>query len=124
MKEETGYTDILITYKSPIKLINHFFAKYKGINRYATLDLIFGELNSEKNIGISSDEDAKHVVKWIKKEELKEFININNNQYALNILLKGDKPFIGKGVMINSYDINDMMSDTARNIIKGRIKNM
>ena len=124
VKEETGYTDIKINYRSPITLINHFYAGYKGINRYATLDIIFGNLESEENIGISEKENQKHVVKWIKKEDLKDFISINNNKYALDILLNGDKAFTGEGIIINSNDeINNLKTTKARKVIENKLLN-
>lgn len=122
VKEETGYADIRINYRSPITLINHFYAGYKGINRYATLDIIFGTLKSEENIGISEQENKKHVVKWIKKEDLKDFISVNNNKYALDILLNGDRAFTGEGIVINSNDeINNLNSIKARKIIEDKL---
>lgn len=117
VKEETGYTDIEVTYKSPIKLINHFYAGYKGVNRYATLDIVFGQLKTENNIGISDNEAKKHEVKWIDKDKLIEFISVDNNKYALDILLNGDKPYTKDGIVINSDNLNDMPSEKARKII-------
>ena len=114
VKEETGYTDVQITDKSPFILINHFYAGYKGVNRYATLDIVFGKINSEKNIGLSEEESNKHVVKWINKEDLNKFISVKNNKFALDILLNGEKAFETDGVMINSNELNDMKSEEAR----------
>lgn len=117
VKEETGYIDVDIIYHSPFILINHFYAGYKGINRYATLDILFGKLNSDENIGISEVENEKHGVKWIPKDELLNFISVNNNKFALNILLNGEKAYTGEGIMINSDKFNGMNSKEARNII-------
>lgn len=118
VKEETGYTDVLITYHSPFVLINHFYAGYKGVNRYATLDILFGELKSDKNVGISENENKKHVVKWITKNELSEFISVNNNKFALDVLLNGEKAYTGEGIMINSYKFNGMNSEKVRDKIE------
>ena len=118
VKEETGYTDVNITHHSPFILINHFYAGYKGVNRYATLDILFGKLNSEENIGISENENKKHVVKWISRDELNDFISVNNNKFALDILLNGEKAYTGDGVMINSDKFNGMNSEKARDEIE------
>ncbi len=114
VKEETGYVDIKITYHSYIKLTNYFYATYKGFNRYATLDILFGILNSDKNFGISEEENNKHVVKWINKEDLTDFITLKNNQFALDILLNGEKAYTGDGIMINSGEFDGMLSEKAR----------
>ena len=122
VKEETGYDDVIIEYISPIKLINHFYAGYKGVNRYATLYMVFGKLNSDSNIGMSDEDKTKHIVKWIKKEELKEFLSVNNNMYALDILLNGDTAYTKDGIMINSDKFNDMKSEEARKEIINQIE--
>lgn len=114
IKEETGYIDVKITHHSPFQLINHFYAGYKGVNRYAILNILFGKINSDKNIGISENENHKHVVKWILKEKLSDFITVNNNKFALDILLNGQKAYEGKGVMINSDRFNGMNSEKAK----------
>lgn len=118
VKEETGYIDVKIIHRSPFQLINHFYAGYKGVNRYATLDILFGKINSDKNIGLSESENNKHVVKWIPKEKLSEFITVNNNKFALDILLNGEKAYEGKGIMINSDKFNGMMSEKAKKEIE------
>lgn len=121
VKEETGYIDIEITYKSPISLINHFYAEYKGVNRYAVLDIVFGRLISEKNIGISESELKKHTVKWIDRDDLKQFISIENNKYALDILLNGDRAYTKTGILINSGELNDMTSNKAREYVGDKL---
>lgn len=117
VKEETGYNDVLIEYISPIKLVNHFYAGYKGVNRYATLDVVFGKLNSESNVGMSEEDKKKHVVKWINKDELKDFLTVNNNMYALDIILNGEKAYTGEGIMINSNQFNDKKTKEVRQFI-------
>lgn len=106
LKEETGYVDCKIDYVSNFKIVNHFYAGYKGVNRFAYLNIVFGTLNSEENIGISPEENAKHIVKWIDKKDLNDFININNNKYALDMLYNGESAIEEDGIVINTgtYD--------------------
>ena len=106
VREETGYDDITIEYKSPIQLINHFYAEYKGENRYATLDMVFGKIKTDKNTGMSEGDREKHRVKWIKKNKLNEFLTINHNLFALDILNNGDRAYLGDGILINSNELN------------------
>lgn len=117
VKEETGYTDVTFTHQSPFKLINHFYAEYKNVNRYATLNVVFGKLNSQENIGIDESESAKHEVKWIKKDELKDFISINNNKYAVDMILNGEHAFTENGIMINSQNLDGKKSEEVHNYI-------
>lgn len=117
--EETGYKNIQIDRVSNISLYNHFYAGYKGVNRYAVLDVVFGTLLDDESVCLSEEESEKHIVKWIPKEELSNFININNNIYVLNELMDGNKAYIKEeGKMINSYELNRKDILEAREIVK------
>ncbi len=99
IKEETGYVDVEIDYISPVKIINHFYAGYKGdFNRLSTLYIVYGRLNSEDNIGISESENKKHTVKWIDESELMKFLSLEHNKYALKLMLDKNATFTGKGI--------------------------
>lgn len=41
VKEETGYNDVKVTGVSNFVLHNHFYAGYKGVNRYAHLYIVY-----------------------------------------------------------------------------------
>ncbi len=106
VKEETGYIDIKINRKSIFELHNHFYAAYKGVNRYATLNVIFGILKSKKRERVSEDEFNKQKAVWVKKENLKNFLTVNNNVFVNEYLLDGDCAYEGDGIMINSGKLN------------------
>ena len=112
--EETGYSNVDIDRKSIFKIINHFYAGYKGVNRYALLEIVFGHLKDERCEEISEEESKKHIVKWIDKTKLNNFININNNIYALDMLLNGESAWQGEGVMINSGRLDGLKTSEAR----------
>lgn len=117
--EETGYKNIEIDRVSNVSLYNHFYAGYKGVNRYAVLDVVFGSLVNEEKEALSDEENKKHVVKWIPKDELKNFLNINNNIYVLNELIDENKAYTKEqGKMINSYELNKRDVMEAREIVK------
>ena len=115
VKEETGYIDITINRKSIFELHNHFFAAYKGVNRYAILYVIFGTLNSKKREKVSEDEINKQKAIWVKKENLKDFLTVNNNVFVNNYLLNGDCAYEGDGVMINSGKFNGKLRSEVKN---------
>ena len=106
VKEETGYIDIKINRKSILELHNHLYAAYKGVNRYATLNVIFGILKSKKRERVSEDEFNKQKAVWVKKENLKNFLTVNNNVFVNEYLLDGDCAYEGDGIMINSGKLN------------------
>ena len=115
VKEETGYVDITINRKSIFELHNHFYAAYKGVNRYAILYVIFGTLNSKNREKVSEDEFNKQKAIWIKKESLKDFLTVNNNIFVNNYLLDGDCAYEGDGVMINSGKFNGKLRSEVQN---------
>ncbi len=115
VKEETGYIDITIKRKSIFQLHNHFYAAYKGVNRYAILYIVFGTLNSKKREKISEEEFNKQRAIWIKKENLKDFLTVNNNLFVNNFLLDGDRAYEGDGIMINSENYNGEIRSELKN---------
>lgn len=109
VKEETGYLNVSIDKVSNISVYNHFYAGYKGVNRYAVLSIAFGRVLNEIKENISKEESSKHIVKWVKKEELKDFLTVNNNLYALDELFNGSKAYTKEeGKMINSYELDKL----------------
>lgn len=115
VKEETGYIDITINRKSIFELHNHFYAAYKGVNRYAILYVIFGTLKSKKREKLSEEEYNKQKAIWIKRENLKDFLNVNNNIFVNNYFLDGDCAYEGDGVMINSGKFNGKLRSELKN---------
>lgn len=100
--EETGYKNIKIDNVCNFKVVNHFYAGYKGVNRYAYLNIVYGRLIDDEKQEIVAEEKAKHTVVWIEKDKLRDFINIELNKYALDILLNGESAYENDGVMITS----------------------
>lgn len=76
------------------------------MNRYATLNVIFGILKSKKRERVSEDEFNKQKAVWVKKENLKNFLTVNNNVFVNEYLLDGDCAYEGDGIMINSGKLN------------------
>lgn len=122
VREETGYTDVSIDKVSDISIYNHFYAGYKGVNRYAVLDILFGKLLSEKHEKMSEEESNKHTVKWIKKEDLENFISIDNNLYVLEELFNGSSAYQKEeGKMINSFELDRLDVLDARKIMREKL---
>lgn len=115
VKEETGYTDVQINRRSIFVLHNHFYAKYKGVNRYAYLYTVFGNLNSEKRVELSKEEAEKQRTVWVKKADLKSFLTVNNNIFVNNTILDKDCAYEGDGIMINSDKLNNKLRSEVAN---------
>ena len=95
-----------------------FFAAYKGVNRYAILYVIFGTLNSKNREKISDEESNKQRTVWIKRENLKDFLTVNNNLFVSNFLLDGDCAYEGDGIMINSEKFNGKLRSEIKAILE------
>jgi ADP-ribose pyrophosphatase YjhB (NUDIX family) len=112
--EETGYSDLEIEYVSNFFAINHFYAGYKGVNRYAYINFVFGTLNNMNKKEIINEEKRKHDVLWIDKDKLNDFINIDLNKYALKHLFNGESAFEDDGVMVTFDSNNGKLSSEVR----------
>ena len=121
IEEETGYIDIEIDHVYPIMLLNHFYADYKGVNRHATLQIVFCNLKSEKKQVISEKEGTEHAVKWISKKDLINFISVNNNQFVVDIINNGEHAYEGDGLMINSVELDGLTRNEAKAVITKRL---
>lgn len=116
IREETGYKDVTITRKSIFILHNHFYADYKGVNRYSHLYIVFGKLNSDKKEEMSEEEKKKQLPKWIKREDLGDFLTVINNKFVNDYLMDGDIAYIGDGIMMNSEEMNGKLRSEIKDI--------
>ena len=112
--EETGYTDVTIDSVYHIMLLNHFYADYKGVNRHATLHIVFGHLNSDERVPLSEKETAEHTVEWVELNDLPEYISVKNNQFVVDILQHGGQAYTGDGIMVNADKLNGLPRQAAR----------
>ncbi len=113
--EETGYTDITVDSVYPIMLLNHFYADYKGVNRHATLHIVFCHLNGEEHEKLNAKESNEHAVKWVAKTDLRQFLSVKNNLFAVDIIENGAHAYEGDGLMVNSGKFNELTRAEARN---------
>lgn len=116
VREETGYTNVTIDSVYPIMLLNEFYADYKGVNRHATLHIVFGHLNDNQSEVLSTKESDEHTVEWISKNKLRKFLTVKNNLFAVDILEKGAHAYEEDGLIINSNQLNGLSRLQARPI--------
>jgi 8-oxo-dGTP pyrophosphatase MutT (NUDIX family) len=87
IKEETGYTDL--EYKGEVtKFYTSFYAAHKEVNRLADTTAVLFILNSERQEKVSSEETKNHICKWISKNEVTSFLNIEPQIFAVKEALK------------------------------------
>lgn len=78
--EETGYTDV--TFIAEVgKSTASFYAAHKGVNRLAHNTGLLFELNSEAQQPVDAKESAQHTYHWVPVAEVRDFLNIDAQQY-------------------------------------------
>lgn len=110
--EETWYQDIEFIQDVWLEVHNYFYAGHKWINRYALGHWLYFELKSDKHIAVNGEEDQKHDKIWIKKEEVENYLNLENNK-VLWKQLQHPQAFTEKWVLVNSWEFTDLESDEA-----------
>lgn len=111
--EETGYKNIEFVEQVWWEQHSVFFAEHKNVNRYSVEKcLVFSLLNNEKN-EISDEESSKHTLRWIKSDEIWNFINIDNEKYFRKHYQKWLHAHTEKWIVINSGEFSDLESDEA-----------
>jgi 8-oxo-dGTP pyrophosphatase MutT (NUDIX family) len=80
--EETGYDDVKIDSVDKLPLINHFFAEYKEVNRYAYLKIVHGHLKTDSRQVVSTEEQIKQTTRWISRDDLLNFLDVEMCRWA------------------------------------------
>ncbi|MCM1404562.1 MAG: NUDIX domain-containing protein [Prevotella sp.] len=114
--EETGYTNLVVDSVYPIMLLNHFYADYKGVNRHATLHIVFCHLDNDQHENLTAKESNEHAVKWIAKNDLRRFLSVKNNLFALDIIENGAHAYAGDGLMVHSHDLDGLTRAAAKSV--------
>lgn len=87
VKEETGYKHI--KYIAEVgKTKSAFYAAHKKENRIANATGMLFELIDTDRDEISESESKNHTFKWVPKDEVSNFINLDNQKYIWGIAIK------------------------------------
>jgi len=120
LKEETGFTDVKSIEVLPYEVHNSFYAKHKGENRYAKYTSVYIELGSDAQVPTQEKDTKNHQYVWIDEDEVPEFINLENNQFAFHMLQNPNEAFTdtNTGIVIGSELINGLtVADAKKKII-------
>ncbi|MCK5085144.1 class I tRNA ligase family protein, partial [Candidatus Parcubacteria bacterium] len=108
-KEESGYQNMRVVKKVGGITCSRFFAAHKDVNRRDTKrSCIYIELLDGSFIEPKEEEVKNHNGVWVKKEEVKDFLNLKEPKIHWDVLQNGEKPFTEYGVAINSGQFNDL----------------
>lgn len=87
IEEETGYTNL--EYKGVVtRFYTSFYAAHKEVNRLADTTVVLFILNSEEQKAINTEETKNHIFKWVPKDKVLSFLNIEPQIFAVTEALK------------------------------------
>ena len=124
LKEETGYKNLKFIKVAPLAINTYFYHRVKKENRWAHFQYVFFDLENEDRDEIDQHEAALHEVLWKSKDELKEFFNVFEGEYLIELIENDDKSYVGEGLLANSVDFNGLDSDEAGKKITNKLKEM
>lgn len=102
VKEETGYTDIMIEKEMEFIYYDNFYAAHKDVNRHITCHTIVGKLNSLEQIKRSQEEEDLADVLWIDEKALIASLSTEAHKYDADRAINGEGAMTEDGVHINS----------------------
>jgi len=111
VREETGYQDIVNVRPVSIEMHSSFFARHKDVNRYGKFRAFLVELGSGEWIEPNPEDVKNHDGEWVKREDVEDYLNLENNSYVWNNYVNGESAYTDSGVLINSGKFDGMNSD-------------
>ncbi|PIR86342.1 leucine--tRNA ligase [Candidatus Kaiserbacteria bacterium CG10_big_fil_rev_8_21_14_0_10_43_70] len=118
VEEETGYTNIKSVKRLSYEMRSEWFAEHKDENRYAHMNMFLVELGGPEKNEISKEEKEKHDVVWVPMESIPaDFRPVSELDYIWGALCENcayTEAYTGSGILINSYNFNEMVSEEAK----------
>ena len=114
-EEESGYQNMRVVKKIGGIAYSRFFAAHKDVNRRdIKRSCIYIELLDGSFIEPKEEEVKNHNGIWIKKEEVKDFLNIEEPKIHWDILQNGERPFLKDGISLNSGQFDELPTTEAK----------
>lgn len=114
VKEETGFVDIKSMELLDAVHVNRAYISHKDINRYALHHPVIVELASLEQVPTLEKETKNHIWKWIKKEELIDYLNLDNQKLMAEFLVNGKKALTEAGELIHSGKFDGLQTEEAK----------
>ncbi len=111
VREETGYTDLKFIKELGV-YHSKFFHNPKNENRFAHFYGMYFELQSDTREVISEEEQDMHIIQWIEKDKVSDFVRGNDS--AWNLLQEKTGVFTEDGILSNSGQFDFIESKEAR----------
>lgn len=95
IEEETGYTSAKFIKQIGMKVHTQFFHEIKKENRFAHFTPLYFELQNSNIHDINQEEKDLHEIHFISKNQVKDFINTNEDmKYVWEVLQGIEKPIL------------------------------
>lgn len=114
VREETGYQNMKIDRVVEHYQIAEFYAAHKNVNRRMIGNMVILHLLDGEKKEIDSSEVKEHIVKWVPRDKLIDFMNLSNHKYFTEIVLENRGCYTKEGMLVNSGQFNGKMSSDAR----------
>ncbi len=113
VKEETGYQDIKSVKPIGFEIHTKFFARHKDVNRHGKFKTFLVELGSDKYKKPEEEHTKNHIGKWLEKEKISGYINLEDNKFLWEAYTKGESAYTEEGTLVNSGEFNGINSREA-----------
>ena len=110
--EETGFKNARFIKKLGGIIHSQFYHTIKKENRWARFQGLYFELKNDEQAAVSDEEKAIQDVKWLKQEEVAQFLNIDDMRLIWERVWQ-EKVYDGAGIMVNSGQFDGQDSETA-----------
>ncbi len=113
IQEETGYLNPKFIKELGI-VHGLFYHVPKQENRLVEGHIVYLELQDDKKETVSADEDEKHELMWLTKDELTKLLTAETHQYALKLLDNNVGAYVGGGKLVNSDQFDGQDSEEVK----------
>jgi len=112
--EETGYKNLKLVHVPKIAIHTFFYHRVKQVNRHARFNFVFFDLINTERDTMSAEDQKLHDVLWIAKKDLKDFFNVFEGEFILNLIDNPDYIHTGPGILHYSGIFSGIDSEQAK----------
>jgi len=116
IREESGYLNVKFIKKIGV-CFGGGYATHKKENRFSSNVGLLFELVDEAKEEVAEKEQANHKIKWLQRDEVAAFLNVESSMYLWDLFLNNHNLYTGEGYLLASGKYNDLTTAEARNKI-------
>ncbi|MCX6793179.1 MAG: class I tRNA ligase family protein [Candidatus Falkowbacteria bacterium] len=113
IREESGYLNVKFV-KSFGTCFGGGYATHKKENRFSSNVGLLFDLVTDKKEEVAEKEQANHKIKWLKRDEVATFLNVESSIYLWELFLSNENLYTGEGYLLASSKYDDLTTAEAR----------